>query len=75
VLELVVALAALALILIILWWGSDYAIRGGVQTVAGLESVTMFWAYVAMPVGAVFSLLGIVANYLDPRRMELETAQ
>ena len=75
VLELVVALAALALILIILWWGSDYAIRGGVQTVAGLESVNMFWAYVAMPVGAVFSLLGIVANYLDPRRMELETAQ
>ena len=75
VLDLVVALAALALILIILWWGADYAIRGGVQTVAGLESVTMFWAYVAMPVGAVFSLLGIVANYLDPRRMELETAQ
>ncbi len=75
VLDLVVALAALALMLIILWWGADYAIRGGVQTVAGLESVSMFWAYVAMPTGAVFSLLGIVANYLDPRRMELETAQ
>ncbi len=75
VLDLVVALAALALMLIILWWGADYAIRGGVQTMAGLESVSMFWAYVAMPAGAVFSLLGIVANYLDPRRMELETAQ
>ena len=74
-LDLIVALAALVLMLIILWWGADYAIRGGVQTVAGLESITMFWAYVAMPVGAVFSLLGIVANYLDPRRMELETAQ
>ena len=75
VLDLVIALASLALMMIILWWGADYAIRGGVQTVAGLESVTMFWAYVAMPVGAVFALLGIVANYLDPRRMELETAQ
>lgn len=75
VLDLVVALAALALMLIILWWGADYAIRGEVQTMAGLESVSMFWAYVAMPTGAVFSLLGIVANYLDPRRMELETAQ
>ena len=75
VLDLIVALAALVLMLIILWWGFDYAVRGRVQTIAGLESLTMFWAYVAMPVGAVFSLVAIVANYLDPRRMELETAQ
>ncbi len=75
VLDLVVGLAALALMLIILWWGADYAIRGGVQSMAGLESLSMFWAYVAMPTGAVFSLVAIVANYLDPRRMELETAQ
>ena len=75
VLDAVVALAALTLMLIVLWWGWDYAVRGRVQTMAGLESLSMFWAYVAMPVGAVFSILGIVANYLDPRRMELETAQ
>jgi len=74
-LDLVIALAALALMLIILWWGSDYAIRGSVQSMAGLESLSMFWAYVAMPVGAVFSLLSIVAHYLDPRHLELETAQ
>jgi len=75
VLDLIVSLAALTLMLLVLWWGWDYAVRGSVQTMAGLESLSMFWAYVAMPVGAVFSLLGIVANYLDPRRMELETAQ
>lgn len=75
VLDLVVALAALALMCVILWWGYDYAVRGSVQTMAGLESLSMFWAYIAMPVGAVFSIFGIVANYLDPRRMELETAQ
>ena len=75
VLDLVVALAALALMLIILWWGYDYAVRGRVQTMAGLESLSMFWAYVAMPVGALFSVIAIVANYLEPRRMELETAQ
>jgi TRAP-type C4-dicarboxylate transport system permease small subunit len=75
VLDLVVALAALALMLVILWWGYDYAVRGRVQSMAGLESLSMFWAYIAMPVGALFSILGIVANYLDPRRMELETAQ
>ena len=75
VLDLVVALTALTLMLIVLWWGWDYAVRGRVQTMAGLESLSMFWAYIALPVGATFSLLGIVANYLDPRRMELETAQ
>jgi len=75
VLDLVVALAALTLMLIVLWWGWDYAVRGRVQTMAGLESLSMFWAYIALPVGAVFSIIAIVANYLDPRRMELETAQ
>jgi len=45
VLDWVVALAALALIGIIIWYGWDYAQRGGVQSMAGLESVSMFWAY------------------------------
>ncbi|MCM2253517.1 MAG: TRAP transporter small permease subunit, partial [Ramlibacter sp.] len=46
-LDWVVALAALALISIIIWYGWDYAQRGSVQTMAGLESVSMFWAYLA----------------------------
>jgi TRAP-type C4-dicarboxylate transport system permease small subunit len=75
VLDLVVCVAALALIAVILWWGWDYAVRGKVQSVIGLEDVSMFWAYLAMPVGAVFSALGIVGNFLDPQRHELETAQ
>ncbi|WP_431152859.1 TRAP transporter small permease [Acidovorax facilis] len=75
VLDYVVAVAALALIGVIAWWGWDYAQRGGVQSMAGLESVSMFWAYVAMPVGGVFSAIGIVGNLLDPQRLELETAQ
>lgn len=75
VLDAVVCLAALALISIIIWWGWDYSMRGRVQSMAGLESISMFWGYVAMPVGAAFSVLGIIANYLDPQRNELETAQ
>ena len=75
VLDWVVALAALTLMAIIIWWGFDYALRGRVQTMAGLESLSMFWAYVAMPVGAIFSVIGIIGNLIDPRRMELETAQ
>ncbi|AOG23898.1 TRAP transporter small permease [Acidovorax sp. RAC01] len=75
VLDWVVALAALALIAIIIWYGWDYAQRGGVQSMAGLESVSMFWAYLAMPVGGLFCVVGIIGNLIDPLRMELETAQ
>lgn len=75
ILDAVVSVAALALMLVVLWWGFDYAVRGSVQSMAGLESISMIWAYMALPVGAVFSLFGIVGNYLDPKREELETAQ
>lgn len=75
VLDFVVCAAALALVGVILWWGWDYAQRGKVQTMIGLEDVSMFWAYLALPVGAVFAAIGIVGNLLDPQRMELETAQ
>lgn len=75
VLEWVVALAALALMGLVIWWGTDYALRGRVQTMAGLESLSMFWAYLALPVGCAFSVPGIIGNLIDPRRMELETAQ
>ena len=75
VLDWVVALAALALIGIIIWYGWDYAQRGWVQSMAALESVSMFWAYLAMPVGGLFCIVGIIGNLIDPLRMELETAQ
>lgn len=75
VLEYVVCAASLLLIAVLLWWGWDYAQRGSVQTMAGLESISMFWAYVAVPVGALFCIPGIVGNLLDPQRNELETAQ
>ena len=73
-LDWVVALAALTLIGIIIWWGWDYAQRGSVQSMAGLESVSMFWAYLALPVGGLFCVIGIIGNLFDPVRMELETA-
>lgn len=75
ILDWVVCLAALALILVIIWWGWDYSLRGQVQSMAGLESISMFWAYLAMPVGGVFSVISIIGNLLDPQRLELETAQ
>jgi TRAP-type C4-dicarboxylate transport system permease small subunit len=75
VLDLVAAAAGLLLIAVMIWFGSDYAWRTRFQTVPGIESATMIWAYAAMPVGGVFSVLAILAQWFDPRRNELDTAQ
>jgi TRAP-type C4-dicarboxylate transport system permease small subunit len=74
VLDSAVALAALLLIAVIIIVGWQYAQRGRVQSVIGLEDVSMFWAYLALPVGGVFSAIAIIGNWLDPQRLELETA-
>ena len=75
VLDTLVAAAALVLIGVTVIVGWQYALRGQVQTVVGLEGTSMFWAYLALPVGGLFSVFGIVGNWLDPQRLELETAQ
>ena len=74
VLDWVVFFAAQALVLVIIWWGWDYAVRGKVQTVIGLENISMFWAYLALPVGGVFCIIGLIGNLLDPQHQEMETA-
>ena len=75
ILAIIAALASLTLIGIIIWWGWDFANHGKVQTVIGLESTSMFWAYLALPVGGFFSVFAIVGNLLDPQRHELDNAQ
>lgn len=72
--DVVVTVASLALLAVIVWIGWDYAVRGRVQTVIGLEGVSMFWAYLALPVGGVFSAIAVIGNFLDPKRLELESA-
>lgn len=75
VLDWTVFISSLTLVFVIIWWGWDYAQRGKVQTVIGLEDVSMFWAYVSMPIGGLFCIPGLIGNLLDPQRNELETAQ
>ena len=60
-----VCLPALVLIAVIIWWGRDYSIRGRVQSMAGLESISMFWGYVAMPVGGMFCVIGLIGNLME----------
>lgn len=75
VLDAMHAIVGLVLLGVIIWYGWDYSQRGSVQTMIGLEGVSMFWAYLALPVGSSFAALGVIANFLDPKRHELDTAQ
>jgi len=75
VLDWIVALAALTLIGFMIRYGFDYSYRARVQTISGLESFSMTWAYLAIPVGAIFCVFGVVGCLVDPRRHELDTAQ
>jgi TRAP-type C4-dicarboxylate transport system permease small subunit len=74
-LDWLVATTALILVAVIVRYGFDYAYRARFQTISGLESFSMTWAYLALPIGGLFCVLGIVGCLLDPRRQELETAQ
>ncbi|WP_269496667.1 TRAP transporter small permease [Castellaniella sp. S9] len=70
----IVFIAALALVLVIIHWGWDYALRSRVQSMAGLESISMIWGYIAMPIGGVFCIFALIGHMLDPKHEELETA-
>jgi TRAP-type C4-dicarboxylate transport system permease small subunit len=74
VLDTLAAVCALVIIAVMLWFGIEYAWRVRLQTISGLESYSMTWAYMAIPVGAVFSALAVIGCWLDPRRQELETS-
>ncbi len=75
VLDTLILVTSLTLVLVIIWFGTEYAWRTRFQTIPGMESFTIIWGYAAMPVGAVFSILSIIAQWLQPRRHDLETAQ
>lgn len=60
---------------VILWYGIDIAWRVRFQEIAGLEFLPMSIGYAALPVGATFAIIAVIANYLDPRHSELDTQQ
>jgi len=74
VLHFSITAVTMLFLLVVVWYGWDVVYRVRFQNLAGLE-IPISWAYAAIPVGAMFGVLGLLANYLDPRRGELETQQ
>lgn len=64
---------SLSLMGVMFWFGWIMAERVQFQEMAGLE-VSMSWGYAAIPIGAVFAMVGALAQFLDRRSEELEAA-
>lgn len=74
VVRLIILTVSVTFLGLLAWLGYDLAWRIRFQTFASLP-ISMSWAYLALPVGATFSLLAVVAHYLDPVNRELESQQ
>jgi TRAP-type C4-dicarboxylate transport system permease small subunit len=55
------------------YWGAQIAWRIRFQSIAGLE-ISMSWAYLAIPIGAAFAAIAVLAQFFDPQNHELENA-
>lgn len=72
-LEAAALAASWSLMGVLFWFGWSMAQRVQFQEMAGLE-ISMSWGYAAIPLGALFAMLGALANFLDRRSAELEAA-
>ena len=53
----------------LVWLGADMAWRVRFQTFGSLD-ISMTWAYAAIPVGAAFSVVALLARFIDERSDE-----
>ena len=74
-LHFLISLISIIFLLTLIWCGFDIAWRTRFQEIGGMEFLPMSVGYAALPVGAIFAVIAVVANFLDPRHSELETQQ
>lgn len=70
-LDLVIFVSITLLFGVLFWFGWEMANRVRFQSIAGLE-VSIAWGYAAIPVGAVFAIIGALAAVLDRREAAAE---
>lgn len=62
-LELFIAACCAVVLIVLIYYGTAMMLRVQTQMLSGLE-VSIAWAYAAMPVGASFALIAVVARLL-----------
>jgi TRAP-type C4-dicarboxylate transport system permease small subunit len=71
--EALALLATLVFMGVLFWFGWAMASRVQFQSMAGLE-ISIAWGYAAIPVGALFTIVGALAHFVDRRSSELDAA-
>lgn len=74
-LHFLISLVTVIFLAVLVWYGADIAWRTRFQEIGGMEFLPMSVGYAALPVGALFAIVAVIANFLDPRHSELETQQ
>lgn len=64
--EAVLLALTLSFLALLGYMGANYAQRASVQTIIGLEFMSMFWAYLAIPVGCACAAIAVIAQYVEP---------
>lgn len=47
------------------YWGMVYANRSATQTILGLEFISVYWAYIAIPIGCLCSAVAVIARFIE----------
>ncbi|MGE0803208.1 MAG: TRAP transporter small permease [Lautropia sp.] len=71
----IITAASLVLLALLIWFGFDLVWRVRFQTFASLDFMSISWAYAAIPVGALFSVIAVLAHHVDPIDTQLDNAQ
>jgi TRAP-type C4-dicarboxylate transport system permease small subunit len=71
----IITVCSLVLLLVLIWYGVDLVWRIRFQTWASLDFLSMGWAYAAIPVGALVSVIALLAHLIDPVDEQLDNAQ
>ena len=74
-LHFLITLVTVIFLGVLVWYGADIAWRTRFQEIGGMEFLPMSVGYAALPVGALFGIITVIANFLDPRVAELEAQQ
>lgn len=71
-LEALIVAAALILLGHMVWYGWDMALRAQFNVNPTL-GISMSWGFAAIPVGAAFAIIAVLAHALDPPKREIDT--
>lgn len=62
-----ITLVTLGFLALLGYWGFQYANRSATQTLLGLNFVSVYWAYISIPIGCVCSAVAVIARFIESR--------